>query len=202
MRSEPQRIGIFGGTFDPPHNAHVDIARAALQYANLDKVVFVVAANPPHKPHEEITDAEDRLAMVKAVLPNDAPFEASRLEIDRPGPSYTVDTLNELDEHYRGAAFFLIVGYDSLLDLPKWRNPEAILARARLLVIPRPGERKPPPPFVEGRYELLPFEERDLSSTEVRSRLEQGQPVRGLVPDGVCRVIKARGLYGVDTEQS
>ena len=193
---------MYGGTFDPPHNAHLDIARTALAHARLDRVVFVVAANPPHKPRGEITDAEDRLAMVEAAIREEPRFETSRLEIDRPGPSYTADTLRQLGAYYNGAALFLILGYDSLLDLPKWHAPRAILDRARLLVIPRPGETKPPPPVLEGEYEVLPFEERDISSTEIRTRIEHGRPLDALVPGAVRHVIENRGLYGTKAGQS
>ncbi len=201
MDSDEQRIGIFGGTFDPPHSAHLDIARAALEHARLDRVVFMVSASPPHKSQEEITDAEDRLEMVRAAIGNNPRLEASRMEIDRPGPSYTVDTLEEMGRRYSNAVFFLIMGYDSLLDLPKWRSPGAILAQSRVLAIPRPGERKPPPPMLEGHFELVPYEEVQVSTTEIRERLARGEPVDELVPEAVREIIRRRGLYGVNIEQ-
>ncbi len=196
--SDGERIGVFGGTFDPIHNTHIDIARTALMHARLDRVLFVVSARPPHKDGVPGASPEERMAMVVAAIEGEAVMEPCRLELDRPGPSYTCQTLAELAGLFPSAALFLVVGYDALLDLPKWRKPEAILARARLLVVPRPGERPRPSAMVDGRYELLPFKEMTLSSTEVRERIAAGEPFEHLVPPGVAQLIRERSIYDAD----
>ena len=150
--NNPVRIGVFGGTFDPIHAGHLAIARAAREQARLDKVLFVIAAAPPHKPGDSITPAETRVAMTAAAIAGVPGFELSRIELDRPGPSYTADTLNLLHEEMPEAQLFFIVGYDSALDLPKWRRPEEIVGAATLLIAPRPENTRPLPAFLEGRH--------------------------------------------------
>ena len=192
--SDPHRIGVFGGTFDPIHNTHLAMARAARDQAKLDLVLFVVSANPPHKRGVNLESAEDRLALVQAALVSEPDMAPSRIEIDRNGPSYTADTLDTLHLQYPDAALFLIIGMDSLIDLPKWRAPERILSRAHLLVVPRPGGDAAPE-SLRGKYTLLTFPENDLSSTDVRSRLESGDPCTDALPYAVSNLIQQRGLY-------
>jgi nicotinate-nucleotide adenylyltransferase len=191
---EPPRIGVFGGTFDPIHNAHLDIARAALAQAKLDRVLFVVSARPPHKLDATIASPEDRYAMVEAALAAEPRMAPSRVELDRGGPSYTVDTLAAIQQEYPDTRLFLILGLDSLVDIPKWRRPKELLARARLLAVPRPGEW-PVPKTLEGHYDVLRFAETDLSSTDVRKRIIGGETVDGIVPEAALRVIRSRGIY-------
>jgi len=193
--ASPPNIGVFGGTFDPVHAVHLRIARAARDAAGLDRVLFMVANVPPHKSGEVAACAEDRLAMVAAAVAGERGFEASRLEMDRPGPSYTADTLRALRAEQPDARLFLILGYDSALDLPKWREPGVILDLAELLVVCRPNCGRPLPPVLQNRATLLPFEEDALSSTEIRERLAAGGDVSGLVPPGALRVIREKGLY-------
>lgn len=202
MSKHPKRIGVFGGTFDPIHLAHLEVARAARDAAHLDKVLFVVSARPPHKKNETQADPEQRLAMVQAALNGDESFEASRLEIDREGPSYTADTLDTLHDLHPDARLFLIIGEDSLMDLPKWRHPERILERAKLLVVPRPGFDHEYPKMLEGHFEMLPFEEHEISSTEIRRRLAAGDASDDLLPPGVRRVIDREGLYGAEVSDA
>jgi len=192
------RIGVFGGTFDPIHNAHCELARTALRAARLDKVLFVVSARPPHKGGETHADAEDRYALVSTAIADIPGAEASRLEMERKGPSYTVDTLRAAAKTYPGAELFLIVGYDALLDLPKWHDTKGILEHAQLLVARRPGPLSPPPRMLEGHYDLLPFAEMDLSSTELRERIRAGASLDGWVPSGVARLIAEKGMYRAD----
>ena len=189
------RIGIFGGTFDPVHNTHCDIARAAAKQARLDRVFFVVAAHPPHKTEGVHAAPEQRLAMVQAATADLPRMEASALELHRDGTSYTVDTLREFGVLHPGADLFLIVGQDSLLDLPKWRSPEEILRRAHLLVAPRPTGGREIPEQLKDRYMLLPFKETALSATEVRERIMAGEPFGHLVPPAVERLIREEGIY-------
>jgi nicotinate-nucleotide adenylyltransferase len=185
---------VFGGTFDPVHNTHLAIAQAALTEARLDLVLFVVSAQPPHKNEGPYAAAEDRYEMVVAATAQEQRFEASRLELERPGPSYTVDTLGLIAKAHPGATLFLIIGMDSLADLPGWRDPEDIVARAHLLVVPRPGHWTPPT-ALKDRYTVLPFEENDIASTEIRRRIAAGEPIDHLVPLPVQQLIDDRGIY-------
>ena len=190
-----RRIGVFGGTFDPLHNAHMDIARTARSHGKLDEVRFVVAGQPPHKRRTTGASPEERYAIVQTAL-EDQPFmRASRVELERQGPSYTFETLEAFLADEPSARFFLILGMDSLVDLPNWRAPERIIAAARFLVGPRPGQWAVPA-ALEGHYDLLPFEPVPLSSTETRERLRAGLPVDHLLPPAVERLIKERGIYG------
>jgi len=188
------RIGVFGGTFDPIHRTHVDIGRAALNHKGLDRVLFVVSADPPHK-GDEITPADARYAMVEAALASEPGLEPCDLELHREGPSYTADTMKSLRALYPDAEFFLIIGQDALIDLPGWRSPQDILDEARLLVLPRPSEERPIPAVLEGHYEMLPFAESLMSSTEVRRRLAEGDAVADCLSPAVRDIARKRGLY-------
>ncbi len=189
------RIGIFGGTFDPIHLTHVAIGRAALEYKALDRVLFVVSADPPHKGGDEITPADARYEMVEAALRSEPGLEPCDLELHREGPSYTADTLRALRALYRDAEFYLIIGQDALVDLPKWYEPDVILKEARLLVLPRPSIVSELPAGLEGHYEVLPFEESNLSSTDVRQRVFEGDAVADCLPPAVLRMVEEKGLY-------
>ncbi len=192
--SKALRIGVFGGTFDPIHHVHLDIARAAREEAGLDRVLFVVAAEPPHKRGATCAPAEDRYRMVERALEGEPGLEASRIEMDREGPSYTVDTLEQLRERCPDAELFLILGVDSLADLPKWRDPDRIRARACILAVPRPGAPEIPAEL-EGSYRLLHFVPSPVSSTEVRQRIADGTPLDDLIPAPVKSYILEKGLY-------
>lgn len=193
--SNAERIGVYGGTFDPIHNTHLEIARVARRHANLDRVLFIVAARPPHKRHDVFAEAEDRLALVEAALAGEPGMEASRIEMDRRGLSFTVDTLREIHRRIPGADLYLILGYDSLVELPGWYEPEAILQQARLLAVPRPGVLPAVPPMLDGHFEQLRFEENNLSSTEIRQRIAAGDDISALVPGAAARLIHEKGLY-------
>ena len=195
--SNGTRIGVYGGTFDPIHTAHLAIARAALDQAGLDSVLFVVAARPPHKHGNTYADAEDRYAMVQAALAEEPKFEPSHIELDRDGPSYTADTLRQLNRQLPDAQLFLILGMDSLVELPSWRSPETILELAKLLVVDRPGTWEVPA-LLENRFEMLAFDSVDVSSTEIRQRIADGTGVDDCVPPDVLDIIHARGLYRAD----
>ena len=191
-----RRIGVFGGTFDPIHNAHLEIARAALSHGRLDEVRFVIAGRPPHKMHDTSATPEERYAMVRAALENEPRMAVSRLELDRKGPSYTFETLEAIARNEKDADLYLILGMDSLVDLPNWRAPERIAAAARFLVVPRPGHWDVPAQL-EGHCEVLPFEPMPLSSTDVRERLRAGLPLDDVLPAPVERLIRERGIYGL-----
>lgn len=194
--SNPQRIGIFGGTFDPIHQAHLDLAHAALQQAALDEVLFVVSATPPHKRGEVSVDADARYQMVEAALRNEPHMRASRIEIDRDGPSYTSVTLESLAKEYPGARLFLILGMDAVRDLPQWHQPERILEFATVLAARRPEAEDEFPALLMGHCELLDFEERPVSSTDIRARLATGDTVNGLLSPAVLALIEENGWYG------
>ena len=192
------RIGVLGGTFDPIHQTHVAIGRTALEHKSLDRVLFVVSADPPHKERNEITPADDRYAMVEAALASEPGMEPCDLELHREGPSYMADTLTALRALYPDAEFFLIIGQDALIDLPGWYAPGVILREARLLVLPRPSEARPIPAVLDGHYEMLPFAQSPMSSTEVRQRLTDGDPAADSLPPGVIQIVEKRGLYHAD----
>lgn len=210
--NKKQRIGVFGGSFDPIHNAHLAIARAALTEANLDRVLFVVAARPPHKKVAEAfspahglpvphATPEERYAMVAAALADQPRMIPSRLELEREGPSYTVDTLRCLQAQFPRAEWFLILGMDSLADLPNWKDPQGILDRAHLLVAPRPGTWDIPREL-EGRYDVLAFHETGISSTEVRRRIAAGDRLDACLPPAVERLIREKGIYAASPERA
>jgi nicotinate-nucleotide adenylyltransferase len=196
------KLGILGGTFDPPHLAHLALAEEARSLLGLDRVLFVPAGDPWRKAGQEITPAEHRLAMVHLAVADKPHFEVCTLEIEREGPSYTVDTLAELADQYGPEAeLYLILGEDALHDMPNWKEPERIVALARLVVARRPSLPEPPVPpesAIHGLAErLIPLDMPpiDISATALRERARQGLSLRGLVPAGVAEYIEQHGLY-------
>lgn len=183
------RIGIFGGTFDPVHVGHLAIAQAALDDAQLDRVVFVPARRSPLKTTGPAASEEDRYAMLQAAVASEPRFAVSRVELERPGPSFTVDTLEALKGQ---GDLFLILGSDALADLPKWRSPERIRALASLLVARRPGAPEPEAGSGARAFDAPCL---DISSRELRARAKKGLSLRYLVPDDVWRHIERKGLY-------
>jgi nicotinate-nucleotide adenylyltransferase len=190
------RIGVFGGTFDPIHKAHIDIAHAAMTSASLDAVLFVVAASPPHKQQGVGATPEQRFAMVEAALLDEGCLEPCDSEMRRDGPSYTATTLSILQEKYPGAELFLILGLDSLIDLPNWREPEEILSRTHVLAVSRPDESRIIPSALDGKYDLVPFEESTISSTEIRRRVLVNETISNMVSERVSELIESGGFYG------
>lgn len=194
------RVGVFGGTFDPPHSGHVAAAQACLDELRLDRVLFVVANDPWQKiPVRTVTPAVDRLAMVEAAVEGHPGLEASAMEIERGGPSYTIDTVEELGVSARGAHgdppdLFLIVGADLVPDLATWERVDQLRALVTLTIVLRPPRTAIAAP-AGWRSVVVQGPGFDVSSSEVRDRLEQGRPAEGLVPDGVMRCITRRGLY-------
>src|SRR5437762_1312049 len=138
------RIGVFGGTFDPVHLAHLILAEQCREQARLDQVWFVPAARPPHKHEDELTPFERRVEMLQFAVAGQPAFRVEELEKDRPGPSYTVDTLEELRRRHADAEFWLVLGADTLQDLPQWYEPARIARLAGFLVAGRPGARIAP----------------------------------------------------------
>ena len=195
MSSDLKRIGVLGGTFDPIHNTHLDMARAAMKVAHLDTVLFVLSARPPHKRDDTVASPEQRLEMIEAALDSEANFKPCDIELRRQGPSYMHETLCDLEKEYPSAELFLILGLDSLLDFPDWKDPEDILEQARLLVAPREGDGRVVPVSLEGKYDFVPFEESDVSSTGVRHCVARNEPIDDLVPAAVVRLIREKGIY-------
>jgi nicotinate-nucleotide adenylyltransferase len=192
--SDRERIGVFGGTFDPIHVAHLAIARAALNAGSVDRVLFVVAAAPPHKANGTTLDARTRYRLVEAALSEDPAIEACDVELNRTGPSYTVETLCDLNRLYPDAELVLIMGLDSVADLPTWHKPDEILTQASILAVARPGSASVPVSIRE-HVTLLPFDERDISSTDVRNAIRDGAGIKDVLPEAVATIIQVEGLY-------
>jgi len=189
------RIGVFGGTFDPPHVGHLLLAADARDALNLDRLVFVPAAAQPLKiDTPAVASARDRLEMVRLAVADDANYTVDDTEIDRKGLSYTVDTLEHLSAKYRGGELFLLLGEDAVASLEKWRAPDRIRELATLAVMRRARPGGTNTALASGVIELS-TRRVDVSSTEVRARLRAGKSIKGFVPESVERFIDARGLY-------
>ncbi|MEM1056336.1 MAG: nicotinate-nucleotide adenylyltransferase [Bacteroidota bacterium] len=190
------RLGLFGGSFDPPHIGHLAVAEACREDARLDRVVWIPAAVSPHKQGRTRTPDVARLAMVRAAVERHPDFEVSDVEIAREGVSYTVETLRALAEAHPDDDLAWIVGGDSLASFATWRDPREILRLAELIAYPRPGaDLSAVPDWVLERTTLVEAPRLEISSTEIRARLAAGRSIRYLVPDGVLEVIRERGLY-------
>lgn len=187
------KIGIFGGTFDPPHVGHLIAAQDALETLTLDRVLFIPARLPPHKQNDNVTDAAVRLQMIRAATAANPSFEVSDVELNRTGPSFTVDTLRELRKARPGDDFFLLLGVDQVTEFPTWREPDQVLALARLIMLARGGIEEAAAGDIV--HQTVPVTRVDVSSTLVRQRVGAGQSVRYLVPEAVERIIAAERLY-------
>jgi nicotinate-nucleotide adenylyltransferase len=196
MQAKQKRIGIFGGSFDPPHLGHLIIAGLAQRALKLDLVFLVPAFQPPHKAGRHASTAENRLAMTRLSVRGNPRLRASDLEIRRKGISYTIDTVKAFRKRYPTAALFLIVGSDSLRQFHSWKDPEGILALADLAVYGRPGWRS-----VRERAGIHRIDgpRMSLSSSEVRKRLHAGKPIDTMVRKNVMAYIVRKGLYELVT---
>lgn len=193
-----ERVGLFGGSFNPPHLAHLVVAEAARDQVGLDRVVWIPAATPPHKRHEDMPAAEHRLAMTRLAVEGNPAFSVSDVEIARSGVSYTVDTVRELQEVYPETDFHFLLGGDSLAQFATWVQPDEIVRRVPLLVYPRPGaDLAGVSALVMARTTFLDRPLLDPSSTVIRRLMRSGRSVRYLVPDAVLAYADAFGLYGV-----
>lgn len=195
-------IGVFGGTFDPPHLGHLILADEGAAELGLRRVLWVVTADPPHKPERPISPAEARVEMVERAIANNGKFELSRADLDRPGPHYTVDTLDWLREHGEEGPIAYLMGSDSLSDLPSWHQPDRFVSACeRIGVLRRPGARvdwDELEPELPGLREKVRFFEAPfvgISGQEIRARVGEGRPYRYLVLPRVAEVIAARKLY-------
>ena len=190
-------LGLFGGSFNPPHVAHLAVAQACAEAAGLDTVLWTPTPDPPHKAGDaRLATAEHRLAMARLAVEENARFAVSDIEFRRAGPHYTVDTLRALASEHPEADLALVVGGDSLAAFASWREPEAILGLARLVAYRRPGaDLAGFAAHVMARTTIVDGPALDLSATEIRARIAAGQTVRYLVPDAVRTYVAAHGLY-------
>jgi len=198
---ELARIGVFGGTFDPIHSGHLLIAREMADALDLNRVLFVLAARPPHKVGQAITEDRHRLNMLRLAHVDQPNFEISEIELRRPEKSFTADTLEKLAEKLAPASLVFLMGEDSLRDLPNWHEPERIVRYAEIGVAARPGvdfdvsQIYEHVPGSSGRIHLVQTTEVDVSSQEIRDRVASGQSIEGLVPPRVAEYIRANELY-------
>lgn len=201
-----RRLGILGGTFDPPHLAHLVVAQEILSRLSLDRVYFVPAGQPPHKIGRTISPAEDRFAMVQHAIAANTSFAVSRVDIDRPGLSYTSDTLRLLRAQWpAGAEITLILGWDMVRDLPNWHEPASVVAQVtRFAVTHRPGYAATPVevanldaklPGLSGKLTIVAMPQLEISASAIRARVASGLPIRYLVPDTVVDYIARHALY-------
>lgn len=202
------RLGIYGGVFNPPHHGHLVAAQEAFSQLELDVVVWVPLGDAPHRVIENDPGADARFEMVEMTIACDERFSISRIELDREGPSYTVDTLRELHERSPEDELFLILGGDQALALPSWHEPEAVLDLATLAVFGRGSSTRNAIQITIGRMRgaervrFLEMPRIDISSTLVRRRAAAGKPIRYLVPDKVANFIGAQSLYGASEPAS
>lgn len=197
-------VGIFGGTFDPPHLGHLILAAEAYHQLDLDRLLWVLTPDPPHKKNKYITPLQQRLDMLRATLAGNPNFELCLVDINRPGPHYAVDTVRILKEQQPGVDWIYLMGGDSLKDLHTWRNPHELLASITALgVMMRPGaktdladlEKKTRGVSAKVKYINTPLI--GISSSEIRQRVADGLPYRYLVPPEVYKIIHERGLYRI-----
>jgi nicotinate-nucleotide adenylyltransferase len=196
------RVGLLGGSFDPIHLGHLHIARQARQRLDLDRVVFVPAGRPPHKPAQALTGSEHRYEMVCLALDGEPQFSVSRIDLDRPGPCYSVDTVRLLQERWGPETrIYFLIGADSLADLPRWYRPRQLLELCQVVAVGRPGYRvdlaalerrlagAPPVILLDDVPQV------DVSATHIRRLVAEGRSIKGLVPPAVAAYITAHGLY-------
>jgi len=214
-------LGVFGGTFNPIHIAHLRIAEATRKYLQLERIFFVPAADPPHKT-AELANAKQRIEMLQSALAHHSEFILLTLEFDRPGPSYTVDTLRELRGRHAGEALWFVMGSDSFREIDTWREAEAIFELANLAVVGRheagdPVVAKLLPPRFHPLFERteqglthrsgheirrIPFRPMDISSSDIRRRVARGASIHSLVPEGAIEIIRKQGLYQQSQEDA
>ena len=203
-----ERIVLFGGTFDPVHNGHLIVARAAAEHCGFERIVLVPAASPPHKAPAQ-APAEDRLAMLRLAIEGEELFEISDVELSRKGPSYTIDTIEAIrGQRGPGATLSLLIGADMLADLPRWHRASEVIERAELVIVCRPPiGREMDRVFqtIEADFgpelarrlagNVVPAPQVDISSTDIRARTRAGRSVKYLVPDKVKTYMEEARMY-------
>ncbi|WP_295627399.1 nicotinate-nucleotide adenylyltransferase [uncultured Corynebacterium sp.] len=194
----PRRIGVMGGTFDPVHNGHLVAASEVADRFALDTVIFVPTGEPWQKRHRRVTDSEDRYLMTVIATASNPRFTVSRVDIDRPGATYTIDTLRDLRAQFPDDELFFITGADALEKIVTWRDWEQMFDSATFVGVNRPGfhlDETELPDVDRARLHLVDIPAMAISSTDCRKRAADGRPVWYLVPDGVVQYIAKRGLY-------
>ncbi|CDX03270.1 Nicotinate-nucleotide adenylyltransferase [Desulfitobacterium hafniense] len=205
INAPPKRIGIMGGTFDPLHYGHLVAAEMARHEFALEKVIFIPTGNPPHKVGRRVTSPGDRYEMVKRAVQDNSFFEVSDLEIQRKGYSYTVDTLKELHELYPQHELYFITGADAFREIFTWREVQSVLSLSHFIGASRPGfdphefleELKRDYPEFLPHMHLFDVPALAISSTDIRSRVKEGKPIRYLLPESVRLYIEETGLYRI-----
>lgn len=193
-----KRVGLFGGTFDPPHRAHVELARTALSALRLDEVRWIPAGAPWQK-SRALTPPADRETMVRLAIEGESRFVLDRCELQRSGPSFTLDTVREFQRSEPGCEWVLLIGHDQYAGLHTWRDWQELLGRVTLAVANRPGVDTPPDPLVQAfPHQVVPLPMLDISSTDIRARVARGEPIADLVPPAVARYIDHHHLYRKD----
>ena len=205
--NDPKKIGIMGGTFNPIHHGHLVTAQEALDQFGLDEVIFIPTGDPPHKIEDLLAHAEDRYLMTVIATSSNSSFFVSRIEIDRKGKSYTIDTVKELRKLYgRGSELYFITGADAILEILTWKNTREIVTLAKFIAATRPGydlsriKELENTLFDSGdkadrRIFIMEIPALAISSTDIRQRIKNGRPVNYLVPEGVSNYILKHGLY-------
>ena len=191
------RVGLFGGTFNPLHNAHIEVARAALGQYELSGIVFIPNGIPPHKEQGLRLEKEERFEMVRRAIESMPEFTVSRVEVDREGPSYTIDTIRALEDDYPQGMCF-IVGADRLLKIDTWREPHELLRSVPFIIAPRSGvslDVFDVSPFREAVIVPLQMDDVDLSSSGLRERVQRGESIREWVPEQVAEYIEEHKYY-------
>lgn len=200
-----KRLAVMGGTFDPIHFAHLLIAEDIRRRFKLPRVLFMPSGSPPHKHDRDVSPAEDRYIMALLATSDNPHFSVSRLEIDRPGPSYTIDTLRSLKAKLgEGAQIYFVTGADAVLEIPTWREPDAILEEAIVVAVPRPGFNldrlnETLGPRRASKIMLVEAPLANISSTMIRDLVAKGESIRYLTPRPVIDYIYKHGLYGAET---
>jgi len=188
------KVALFGGTFDPPHMAHLVAAERVRDELALDEVWFVPAGQPPHKPPGAVSPAHHRLRMVELAVADHPAFRVCDIELHRPGPSYTVDTVKALRRQHPEVEFYFIVGADMAADLPNWHGIDELKTLVRFVALGRPGYPRPVLPDIRVHWVDMPLME--ISASELRRWIREGRSVRYLVPEGVRQYVEAHDVYG------
>ncbi|MEX2144121.1 MAG: nicotinate-nucleotide adenylyltransferase [Anaerolineales bacterium] len=196
------RLGVFGGTFDPPHLGHLILAAEAQAQLGLEKVLFVLTADPPHKRGKAIAPLADRLTLLTAAIQGQPMFELSRVDVDRPGPHYALDTVRLLTQEHRDGGIVYLIGGDSLRDLPNWNRPQEFIAACGAIgAMRRPGSRidladlEQALPGLSAKLEFVDAPLLEISSSDIRERVWDGGHYRFYLPGAVYELIREKGLY-------